>query len=236
MEWRRIKNSLILRIQALLGKGFHRSWFEEFYRLHGPDAWSYARNTYNEERFEFIVESIPHQAVDRVLEIGCAEGQMTRLLARRAGSVVAVDFVEEALDRARENCSGLSNVGFVAGDVRNGLPPGSFDAAVASDVFYYLSVSELLDVLRLLGGSLRPGGSLVVAEFSPGSAKLPSRLEDVLRLCGSSTAWELVTDRSLVLRENGDGVRVALFRCGSGGLPTAARFSIRTRSRLPNYS
>ena len=161
---------------------------------------------------------------------------MTRLLARRAGSVVAVDFVEEALDRARENCSGLSNVGFVAGDVRNGLPPGTYDAAVASDVFYYLSVSELLDVLRLLGGSLRPGGSLVVAEFSPGSAKLPSRLEDVLRLCGSSTAWELVTDRSLVLRENGDGVRVALFRCGSGGLPTAARFSIRTRSRLPKIA
>lgn len=212
---RRIMHSLALRGRRLLGKGFRREFFEEFYESQGPDAWSYERNAYNRRRFEFIVDSIPAGPVHRALEIGCAEGQMTRYLARRAASVVGVDFVGEAVRRARENCAGLANVAFFAQDVREGLPPGVFDAVICSDVLYYLSRREVSAVLRGVARALRAGGSLVASEYSLGTAKPPSRLEDVLRLCAASPDWVLIRDTSLALQPDGEGVRVAVFRRAS---------------------
>ena len=209
---RRIMHSLTLRARILLGKGFRREFFEEFYAEHGPDAWSYGRNAYNQKRFEFIVGSIPAGPVDRVLEIACAEGQMTRHLARRAARVVGVDLVEEAVRRARENCAGLANASFLVQDVRDGLPAGSFDAVVCSDVLYYLSRPELSALLRRIAGAVPAGGSLVASEYSPGTARLPSRLGDVLRLCAASSEWVLVQEGFQALKDDGEGIRVAVFR------------------------
>jgi SAM-dependent methyltransferase len=212
---RRILHSVTLRARILLGKGFRREFFEAFYAEQGPDAWSYARNAYNQRRFEFIVGAIPPGLVDRALEIACAEGQMTAHLARRAARVVGVDLVAEAVRRARENCAGLANVTFFVQDVRDGLPPGSFDAVICSDVLYYLSRPELSALLRRIAAALRVGGSLVASEYSPGNARLPSRLDDVLRICAASSEWVLVRDAFLPLQPDGDGIRVAVFRRAS---------------------
>ena len=212
-RWRRrLQHSLMLRVRILRGRGFRREFFEEFYAAQGPDAWSYARNAYNQRRFEFIVAAIPPGPVGRALEIGCAEGQMTAHLARRAVSVVGVDIVEEAVRRARENCAGLANVALLAQDVRDGLPPGSFDAAVCSDVLYYLSRPELRTLLGRLARSIRAGGSLVASEYSLGTARLPSRIGDVVRLCAASPDWSLIRESSLALQADGEGIRVAVFR------------------------
>jgi len=205
----------MLRVRTLLGKGFRREFFEEFYAAQGPDAWSYARNAYNQRRFEFIVGAIPPGPVERALELGCAEGQMTAHLAQRAASVVGVDFVEEAVRRARKNCAGLSNVAFFTQDVRDGVPPGSFDAVICSDVLYYLSRSELRTLLRRLARSIRAGGSLVAAEYSPGTARLPSRIGDFVRLCATSPEWLLIRESALALGADGAGIRVVVFRRAS---------------------
>ena len=212
---RRIQHSLTLRARILLGKGFRREFFEEFYAAQGPDAWSYGRNAYNQERFEFIVGAIPPGPVERALEIACAEGQMTVHLARRAASVVGVDIVAEAVRRARENCAGLANVSFFVQDVRDGLPPGSFDAVICSDVLYYLSRPELSALLRRIAAALRVGGSLVASEFSPGNARLPSRLGDALRICSASSDGALIRETFLPLEPSGDGIRVAVLRRAS---------------------
>lgn len=60
---------------------------------------------------------------DTVLEIGAGVGSLTRLLAERAGRVVAVEFDERLLPALREAVSHLLNVRVVAGDIMD-LPLG----------------------------------------------------------------------------------------------------------------
>ena len=151
---------------------------------------------------------------------------MTVHLARRAGRVVAVDFVEEAVRRAQRRCQDLPNVEACVFDLRESLPAGPFDAAICSDVLYYLSPRELSGALRRIAGVVRGDGALVVAEFSAGSSRPPSRLEDVLRLHGPE--WHFVQTRFQALTPDGEGVRVAHF------LRHGTRGAIRRTSHMPS--
>lgn len=67
----------------------------------------------------------------KVLEIGCADGTMTRWLAERAESVVAVDIAKPCIERCQ--ALGLENVQFLCGTARTVRQTG-FDLAIASEV------------------------------------------------------------------------------------------------------
>jgi len=56
------------------------------------------------------------QAEDVVIELGCADGQATRHLARRAALVVAVDAAPAVIAAARERNQGRDNIHFIAAD------------------------------------------------------------------------------------------------------------------------
>ena len=211
MWYQRIAHSVRIRVQYLLGKGFRRRYFDQLYSARAEDAWGYGQKPHHAERMRFAVESIPPGAIDRAVEVGCAEGHMTRLLAQRVRSLVALDLAAEAVRRAAANCADLPNVEFMVADIREGIPAGRFDLAVCSDVLLYLSPSELWWVIRSLERSLGAGGCILVAEFSPLQARLPSSLEDVVRLC-RERGWTLLSERETTLRESGEGVRVVVFR------------------------
>ena len=98
---------------------------------------------------------------EHVVEIGCGIGRLTRVLARRAASVHAVDVSEEMLTRAREYNSELDNVSWVHGDGRSLAPldDRAFDACVSFVVFQHLPSPELTyGYVREIGRVLAPGG------------------------------------------------------------------------------
>jgi SAM-dependent methyltransferase len=100
-------------------------------------------------------------AADKVLEIGCGVGRMTRGLAARAGSVVALDVSPEMLARARAYNPELPNVDWVLGDgvSLRGLPDASVDACVSVLVFQHIPEPEVtLGYVREVGRVLRAGG------------------------------------------------------------------------------
>jgi SAM-dependent methyltransferase len=65
-----------------------------------------------------------------VIDIGCAEGNLTRLIAGKAKKVVAVEIDKKYLDMIDQNDSGFSNVRFINGDILNLTFEEIFDAAV----------------------------------------------------------------------------------------------------------
>lgn len=76
-------------------------------------------------------EALDVQSGDRVLDIGCGTGRLTRDAARAAapGTALGVDVSERMLTRARQQAEteGLRNVGFVRGDAQvHGFPPEHF--------------------------------------------------------------------------------------------------------------
>ncbi|MEV4753537.1 methyltransferase domain-containing protein [Micromonospora sp. NPDC049559] len=103
---------------------------------------------------------------DRVLDIGCGTGLVTRLAARAAdpGRVTGVDISAPMLAeaRARAAAEGLGNVTFERGDAQvHPFPDAGYDLALSRGgvMFFGDHVAAFTNIRR----ALRPGGRLVFA-------------------------------------------------------------------------
>jgi SAM-dependent methyltransferase len=111
----------------------------------------------------------------RVLDIGCGVGDVSllaALLVMPQGAVVGVDKDLLALGHARERvfASGLANVRFIEGDLRDLTFDEPFDAAVGRCVLMYLA--DPVEALRRIAGHVRPGGVVAFQEFTLGDLGL----------------------------------------------------------------
>jgi SAM-dependent methyltransferase len=102
---------------------------------------------------------LPDRAKLTVADLGCGVGPLLHLLAGQFRRVLAIDFAEGMLARARERCHGLANVEFH----RLGLTDlrslaGKVDVAVAVNSLVLPDSSQLDEALRQIHASLRPGG------------------------------------------------------------------------------
>lgn len=77
---------------------------------------------------EFVMSQINPN--DTVIDVGCAEGNLTRLIAKKAGRVVAIDIDKGYLDRIDKNEKGLEKAVFINGDIIDLKFSETFDAAV----------------------------------------------------------------------------------------------------------
>jgi ubiquinone/menaquinone biosynthesis C-methylase UbiE len=122
------------------------------------------------------LDLVPDWEGQRVLEIGCATGVVSRELARRVGpdgSVLALDPSPVFLTRARKIAEpdGLRNVIFQAADARQlDLPDGEFDVVVAVTVLCHVPGREQL--LQELRRVVRPGGRVLIMDGDYASNQL----------------------------------------------------------------
>jgi SAM-dependent methyltransferase len=94
-----------------------------------------------------------------VADLGCGIGPLLPFLAKHFHRVVAVDFAEGMLARAREASSGLKNVEFL----RRGLTDlsdlkGRLDVAVAVNSVVMANPDDLEVALESIRATLKPGG------------------------------------------------------------------------------
>ncbi|WP_326821167.1 class I SAM-dependent methyltransferase [Streptosporangium sp. NBC_01756] len=100
---------------------------------------------------------------DRVLDIGCGNGQVTRLAARRArlGHTTGIDLAAPMLRRAEASAAGegIANVAFERGDAQiHPFPDGGFDVALSR--FGIMFFADPVAAFANIGRALRPGGRL----------------------------------------------------------------------------
>jgi SAM-dependent methyltransferase len=105
----------------------------------------------------------------KILDVGSGAGDVALLAAELVGptgSVVGVDQDPGVLDtaRARAEASGLTNVSFHAGDLREGITGDDFDAVVGRLVLLY--VPDPAETLWVLVERLKPGGIVAFGEFN----------------------------------------------------------------------
>ncbi|MFD4605423.1 class I SAM-dependent methyltransferase [Streptomyces sp. NPDC058464] len=149
---------------------------------------------------------------DRVLDVGCGTGYLTRRMAKAVGptgSVLGIDpsaeVVGYARDRTREShCSYETGVAEALT-----APDGSFDVVVTSLAVHHLPEDLRPVALREMCRVLRPGGRLLVADFRPPRTRL------VRHLIGASVGHvmaeyrvdlldRLVADAGFEVRGRGD--------------------------------
>ena len=98
---------------------------------------------------------------DKVLEIGCGIGRMTRAIAARAHQVTGLDVSAEMIERARTALSDLANVNLLVGNGSDLADVGdaSMDVVYSFIVFQHIPDPAITcGYVREIGRVLRPGG------------------------------------------------------------------------------
>jgi demethylmenaquinone methyltransferase/2-methoxy-6-polyprenyl-1,4-benzoquinol methylase len=115
------------------------------------------------------------------VDVCCGTGDLALLLSRQVGPqgrVVGVDFAEPMVRQARQRAAGRAGVWFVQADAE-ALPLADAAFHVATVAFGIRNVARVDRALRELYRVLKPGGRLVVLEFSQPRSRLFAALYDL---------------------------------------------------------
>ena len=143
-----------------------------------------------------LVELTVSAPLGNLLDIGCGEGRLLKLLASRANRVVGVDIDPEArrLARAQMLLAGLPNCSLRQGDMYS-LPfeDEAFDTVILDDVLS--EAQRPIDALREAKRLLRAGGRLFLLA-SVGARGAPGLKTD-LAAWAADTGLRLAAPRSI---------------------------------------
>ena len=137
-----------------------------------PDPWNFAASSYEQDKYALTLNAMPKPRYRSALEVGCSIGVLTRLLALRCDTVLAVDAAQTPLVEARRRCADLPSVRFEQMFVPEHWPNGSFDLVLLSEVVYYLSREDVGRLAARAARSLSMGGSLILVHWT-GSTDYP---------------------------------------------------------------
>ena len=141
-----------------------REYFERLY-ANGADPWHFATSSYEQAKYDATLAALPAPRIGATLEIGCSIGVLTRRLAERCATLLAVDIAENALAQARAACAACKNVTIARMRIPGEWPTGRFDMILLSEVLYYLSVDDLMQTSRRVRASLEPQGHVLLVHY-----------------------------------------------------------------------
>jgi demethylmenaquinone methyltransferase/2-methoxy-6-polyprenyl-1,4-benzoquinol methylase len=139
-----------------------------------------------------VTRILDAHAGDRVLDLAAGTGTSSQAFARTGAKVVACDFSLGMLRAGKQRAASRGSVAFTAGDaLRLPFKDESFDAVTIS--FGLRNVADTTQALTEMRRVTRPGGRLVIAEFSsitikPVDTVYRRYLLDVLPKIASKTA------------------------------------------------
>ena len=119
-----------------------------------------------------------------VVEIGCGVGRLTRVIARDAATVRALDVSPRMVELAGELNPGLPGVEWLVGDGVSlaGVSDASADVVVSHVVFQHIADPRVtLGYVREIGRVLRPGGWAVFHVSNDPAVHAPRRGLSTLR-------------------------------------------------------
>ena len=173
------------------------------------------------------VEGLRLGAGQLVLDLACGPGPNLPRLERgigAAGSVVAFDYSDEMLDRAREAAirHGWTNVATVQGDAaRLPLDDGSFDAALCT-----LGLSTMPDPAAAISEvhrCLKPGGRFAVVDVKLFEGRWQMFNRAALAVFVPTTNWNVAVDLIASMRDVFGNVHGARLNRGSAFLAVSVR-------------
>ncbi len=137
--------------------GFSGDYFERRWQEDDP----FKSAALDDPYYQRLLELLP-PAAGSLLDLGCAEGDFTALMARRlgAGRVLGVDISRRAVQRAAGRHPELE---FLCADLLKLRLDERFACIVASQNFYYFTSQERAVILANLEAMLAPEGVMLLA-------------------------------------------------------------------------
>jgi SAM-dependent methyltransferase len=138
--------------------------FEQQY-ARGPDSWGYDKpsGAIRLARAADLLDTVTKgRRFQSALEVGCAEGAFTELLAARCDRVIAADFSPTALKRARTRRDWSGCVEFRCFDLLREPMDGKFDLITVMDVLDCFPTRLIRAACDKIVAALPPGGYLLM--------------------------------------------------------------------------
>ena len=129
--------------------------FEALFR-NDADPWAFRSSPYEQAKYAATMAALRRDRYEACLELGCANGELTRRLAATCTSITAVDTAFAALAQARRACAALSGPRFVQAHLPGGDWAGSYDLIVISELLYYLTEDAVAGLAARLRAQARP--------------------------------------------------------------------------------
>lgn len=186
-----------------------REWLDQEYRRVGSDPWGLEWRPSQVERYHQMIDVLTAALRARaatpgkVLDVGCATGTFTAMLAAALGGagggapaeVRGIDVTELAIARARARHPALAFDCLTIDDAARRFP-GAVDLVTMLEVLYYVPEAERPGVLRRVRQILKPGGMVLVSSMI---ARQPYMSAPQLRALVGST-FEVVASGVLDLK------------------------------------
>jgi trans-aconitate methyltransferase len=157
-----------------------------------------------------LISLLNPQPGERILDLGCGTGHLTKSIAESGAHVVGIDSSKSMIEAAQAQYTDLE---FLQADARSFSFPFTFDAIFSNAVLHWILEPEC--VVQCISRPLKPGGRFV-AEFGGNGnvANIATALRDALREYGhgdESTWWynPTVSEYAMLLEEHGFEVRLA---------------------------
>lgn len=164
--------------------GAEPDYFDELYAA-GEDPWGYDSRWYEQRKRALALAALTRSRYPRALELGCSTGAFTEPLAERCDRLLAVDAASAAVDLASARLAAHPGVEVRRHDLAHGVPGGTFDLVVFSEVGYYLDDDVLRRVLEGARDALSENGELLVVHWRHPSAVLRRSAEEVHAVAAS---------------------------------------------------
>lgn len=126
------------------------------------DPWDYTTSSFEAFKRRVLLRACGTRPYGRGLELACAIGETTRVLAPRCLRLLALDASPTALEEAARRTGGHANVILRCAQLPEGMPRGPFDLIVASEILYYLKPNALAALTAGMHSALAAGGRIVI--------------------------------------------------------------------------
>ena len=162
-------------------------------------------NVYNGKVYKGTGEKVAEyiDKDDYVLECACGTGAITKSIAPCCKSLIATDFAEGMLKRAKKKCKRYGNVSFQFADITDlAFENESFDKVVAGNVIHLLP--EPKKAMEELERVVKPGGLIIIPTYLNKEQQSSGRAVKFLELIGAEfkRQFELDTYKKF-FEENG---------------------------------
>lgn len=125
--------------------------------LYDREGWDHNNNYHS-----FLLKHLPNRC-QTILDIGCGTGEFSRLLAKRAEKVIAIDLSLNMIEVAKQRSRHYGNIDFQVADILQWkFPLEKLDAIASIATVHHLPLENLLPNLK---AALKPGGKLVILDL-----------------------------------------------------------------------
>lgn len=149
-----------------------RAHFEAKFAQHA-DPWRYRTSWYEARKRALTLAALPRARYRRGFEPGCANGELSALLAPRCEALWCADFAPSAVALARERLAGFAQVDVGIRAMPEDWPAGRFDLIVISEFAYYLDARRCALLARRACEALDADGTLLCCHWRHGADDMP---------------------------------------------------------------